>query len=74
MEMKLKPEARISQTKGDAICLIFIFGLVKGCELCLFLHSFQLKEADLILLVFLMFGSLDEIPAAGSGVWYPGEW
>lgn len=30
--MKLKPEAQNTQTKG-AIFLIFIFGLIKGCEL-----------------------------------------
>lgn len=28
--MKLKPEAQNSQTKSDTICLIFIFGMVKG--------------------------------------------
>lgn len=60
--MKLKPEAQNSQTKGDAVCLIFIFCLVKGCELHLFLHLLKLKEADLNLLVFLTLGSLDEIP------------
>lgn len=74
MGMKLKPEAWNSQTKGDAICLIFVFGLVKGYELHLFLHPLQLKGADLILLAFLILGSLDEIPVAGSGVWYPGDW
>lgn len=42
--MKLKPEARRGQTKGDAICLIFIFGLVKGPELHLFLHSSKKKQ------------------------------
>lgn len=67
--MKLKPETQNSQTKGGAICLIFVFGLIKGCELHLFLHSLQLKEADLILLVILILESLDGIPVAGSGVW-----